>query len=688
MHAQVVLVLEDYRTPLDAIHRLFEASPDIAADQVPEPIFKKLPSLNPTTTTLFTLAKDVVSLQDIFDFADHENLVSGPWNQLTPLAPGVSWQSVENSCGCAHLVAVGKRKALDAFSETAHCVAERQRLEAANSIGLPPSDTHVNDFQSRQTDPKTRVLNGSHLPRALPSLGLPLLASPETAHCVTERQRLEVAKSIGLPLSDMHVDAFQSRQTDPKTRVLNGRHLPGALPPLGLPLTLFSRAFSHFVANTKYDTPVDIKTLGDERQRGTLMEHVQQLLTAGGAMYTEEALRTSAISGPLNNILGRMFGKTRQLSMKHDEVKPHIDVIKPLLTDMEEDMEAIYNLAYREDINEKGLGGRDVIWGAMGSYIAFWPYDDFAQLNLRCSRPAFLLTVQGPTLTIHGAAFPGDWITQEFACINLQHDRLLDTKSVLRTAHVLKTLKESIRLLDKEYENWAKVPVIHPGDMDSRAPQGAKYYPQCLVFQGVDDEPRKLVFRGPLSKNNTPAQASIFRASCGDQAVIVKFAETCGEDVHRLLARADLAPKLLYCGHPFADLDIGVKMVVMEELHFNFRPVDVPTVPQCDQLDAVLRILRENGCVHGDLRPRNIMVHGSSVRVVDFAWAGKVGEVHYPYNLYRDTGFPAMGSSFGMKEIAMEDDVRIMQQILSQASNKSKRSLEDDTEHLAKRARN
>ncbi|KAJ7639135.1 hypothetical protein FB45DRAFT_739360, partial [Roridomyces roridus] len=60
--------------------------------------------------------------------------------------------------------------------------------------------------------------------------------------------------------------------------------------------------------------------------------------------------------------------------------------------------------------------------------------------------------------------------------------------------------------------------------------------------------------------------------------------------------------------------------------------------------------------VHGDLRPENILVHeNGSVRVVDFDWAGKVGEVHYPYNLYRDTGFPAMESSFGMKEIAMED---------------------------------
>lgn len=37
--------------------------------------------------------------------------------------------------------------------------------------------------------------------------------------------------------------------------------------------------------------------------------------------------------------------------------------------------------------------------------------------------------------------------------------------------------------------------------------------------------------------------------------------------------------------------------------------------------------------VHGDLRPQNIPVVNNTIRILDFDWAGKVGEMRYPKEL-------------------------------------------------------
>lgn len=63
-----------------------------------------------------------------------------------------------------------------------------------------------------------------------------------------------------------------------------------------------------------------------------------------------------------------------------------------------------------------------------------------------------------------------------------------------------------------------------------------------------------------------------------------------------------------------------------------------------NELDRVLNLLEQASMVHGDLRPNNVIIEinqnklpttrengvGINLKVVDFDWAGKAGEVCYP----------------------------------------------------------
>ena len=85
-------------------------------------------------------------------------------------------------------------------------------------------------------------------------------------------------------------------------------------------------------------------------------------------------------------------------------------------------------------------------------------------------------------------------------------------------------------------------------------------------------------------------------------------------------------------------------MVIMEDLNDYFDLFRSSLAP--DRVDAVKERLKEvlvqmhqRGFVHGDVRNVNVMVtNGPTVEVmlVDFDWAGKIGEARYPMNINRE----------------------------------------------------
>ncbi|KAJ7429500.1 hypothetical protein B0H11DRAFT_1613085, partial [Mycena galericulata] len=110
--------------------------------------------------------------------------------------------------------------------------------------------------------------------------------------------------------------------------------------------------------------------------------------------------------------------------------------------------------------------------------------------------------------------------------------------------------------------------------------------------------------------------------------VVVKFASTYCKQAHTVLAKAGYAPTLRYCQRR---PDVGNLTVVIMDLSpgAQAEPSNITDKVITTLRDAIDKLHAEK-LVFGDLRPPNIIVHNSSVHLVDFDWAGRVGEARYP----------------------------------------------------------
>jgi len=166
-------------------------------------------------------------------------------------------------------------------------------------------------------------------------------------------------------------------------------------------------------------------------------------------------------------------------------------------------------------------------------------------------------------------------------------------------------------------------------------------------------------FESPMHDTKDLVKAPCFMAklrnkSGDDVQVVVKFvynySGTYGSATHESLHRLGLAPRLYSAVH----LHRGLVMVVMEHLAFRdgiggWVELDTFENRLGDRADAVRKKLEEiidclqgQKMVHADMRPKNIMVNVDGQRgmvmseskpvlkMIDFDWAGMVGEACYP----------------------------------------------------------
>lgn len=66
-----------------------------------------------------------------------------------------------------------------------------------------------------------------------------------------------------------------------------------------------------------------------------------------------------------------------------------------------------------------------------------------------------------------------------------------------------------------------------------------------------------------------------------------------------------------------------------------------------ERLDEVLGQMHQQGFVHGDVRNVNVMVTNGptpAVMLVDFDWAGRIGEARYPMNVNREDVYRPEGA--------------------------------------------
>ncbi len=263
--------------------------------------------------------------------------------------------------------------------------------------------------------------------------------------------------------------------------------------------------------------------------------------------------------------------------------------------------------------------------------------------------PVFGVTIVGSWLRVYGSVFTNKWISQQLTTPQkLLPLSALNSTTVQPFAHLLWVLRASVAHLQKWYHTLMVAP--------SLSQFHHRLHPSPNSFRDASGAEVKLNYLRPLQPHN-----NLFLALGrfpDARMFVVKFTPTYGSDAHRLLAREDLAPDLLYAG-PVYDYAgyTRMQMVVMAQCRGGGHILwDMADEPIRQQVRDAVRVLHEHGFVHGDLRSQNIMLDKSlRLRVIDFDWAGQEGVARYPKDLSPDIPWPA-GAKPGML-ITKEHDI-------------------------------
>lgn len=91
------------------------------------------------------------------------------------------------------------------------------------------------------------------------------------------------------------------------------------------------------------------------------------------------------------------------------------------------------------------------------------------------------------------------------------------------------------------------------------------------------------------------------------------------------------------------------------ELHQSSRDPEI-----LEKLRSILTQRHGKNLVHGDIRDTNITVQETSedIMLIDFDWAGKIGEVRYPMNVFRGDGLWRSDGACDGELITTEHDTR------------------------------
>ncbi|KAG8919148.1 hypothetical protein FRC02_001857 [Tulasnella sp. 418] len=272
--------------------------------------------------------------------------------------------------------------------------------------------------------------------------------------------------------------------------------------------------------------------------------------------------------------------------------------------------------------------------------------------------PTFLVCVFGPLILIAGGFWDGKSVIVEplGPAFVMFPDHSRDRIQVL--ARQLYALKQAANTLSSRQSSATTAPLI---------PGLPRVYPSFKQFNSEEaDEEQSLTFIRPLHEDSP----LIFLATAGDSETprLVKLVNNrYGTITHKKLETEGLAPALYgqksLVGAPTA--------YVMEYL---IPPSDSPksggwvtlyTFAQTPgavthkgiiwkALDNILSVMEKEDVVHGDLRANNLMLEVDAdgqlssdedlpvrMKLVDFDWGGRSGEVTYPLERNKEIAWPA-----------------------------------------------
>ncbi|KAG2009434.1 protein kinase subdomain-containing protein PKL/ccin9 [Coprinopsis cinerea AmutBmut pab1-1] len=298
-------------------------------------------------------------------------------------------------------------------------------------------------------------------------------------------------------------------------------------------------------------------------------------------------------------------------------------------------------VVFLEETHEIGQDGDGTTKGGL-AYLRHWSDRNQGGLRERLFCPSFIVSIAGPWIAVLGAVLTTNAIVHRLTdYIWIGESRVLDDANTFRIARVLTALRQSVDDLTTFYESEI-----------SMSSNPSRFFPRATSYYD-DKRGQKVAFAylGGLVRYRCAAFMAVVPEE--RRFIVVKFVERYGVEAHRLLEGKGLAPALLYYGDiwhddPLAQAGCGTrKMVVMEHVEGRVC-VDGVAEGEREVVKEAVRCLHEAGFVHGDIRGQNVLVVGGeggakagSVKLLDFDWAGREGEVRYPLRLSKDLRWPS-----------------------------------------------
>jgi serine/threonine protein kinase len=155
----------------------------------------------------------------------------------------------------------------------------------------------------------------------------------------------------------------------------------------------------------------------------------------------------------------------------------------------------------------------------------------------------------------------------------------------------------------------------------------------------------------------------IFVAREGNDNVFVKFVRQYSKEAHIKCSSMGFAPQL----RGFQRVPGGWYMVIMDYLDDTYEDLDDSPFKTSfyRQIREKIESLHQAGYVHGDIRGPNMLVKKNGkgeVMLVDFDWAGLIGEVRYPMNVNRD-GILRPAGAYDGNLIMADHDIEMLANI-------------------------
>jgi hypothetical protein len=211
-------------------------------------------------------------------------------------------------------------------------------------------------------------------------------------------------------------------------------------------------------------------------------------------------------------------------------------------------------------------------------------------------------------------------------------------------------LKKAVRSLQEHYRH-----VIDT--LDHPASGADPRFPHQSCYTSVDDSTthrfkyvravqEKLVFFGKTDD---------------DEDICIKFARSYSKEAHTICATKMCAPKLKGYDHLPGDW----YMIVMDDISGAYDEFNalVRSGALHEEIKEKLVALHQAGYVHGDVRDTNMMVRKdgqSGFMLIDFDWAGRIGEARYPINVNAGPDLMRPDGAYDGELIKAEHDIEML----------------------------